>query len=87
MRACSNYKKLSFFLEAQIRFLVDHANKAVFGSRINLFHNVTLCFKSCTYLVQLGIEVQSCFFHLAASAFWCLSTESEECLSASIGLC
>lgn len=58
-----------FFLEAQILFLVDCVDKAVRAGRVNSFYNVTLCSKSCTYLVQLGIEVQSLFPHLAATAF------------------
>lgn len=44
-------------------------------------------FQSCRYLVQLGMEVESLFFHLAAAAFWCLSTEREEGWSASVGFC
>lgn len=56
-------------LEAQILFLVGHVDKALCGSKINLFHYVTPFSKSCIYLVQLGIEVQSLFFHLPAIAF------------------
>lgn len=68
------YKKY-VLLEAQILLLVSHMDKPLCGTRINLFHYVTPFSKSCTYLVQLSIEVQSLFFHLPAIAFWCLSTE------------